>query len=59
MNWRVNFLPIIVTSRNYGMSGRIPKDDVIEDAIAKIKVKIHQYKKITPNLALVDEWVHT
>jgi site-specific DNA recombinase len=38
---------------------KIPKDDVIEDAIAKIKVKIHQYKKITFNLALVDEWVHT
>jgi site-specific DNA recombinase len=38
---------------------KIPKDDVIEDAIAKIKVKIHQHKKVTPNLALVDEWVQT
>lgn len=38
---------------------RLPQNEAIDDAIAKIKIQISQHKKPVPDMALVDEWVET
>jgi site-specific DNA recombinase len=38
---------------------RLPQNEAIDDAIAKIKTQIHNHKKIPPNRDDIDSWVET
>jgi site-specific DNA recombinase len=38
---------------------RLPQNEAIDDAIAKIKTQIHNHKKIPPNRDDIDSWLET